>query len=87
MDRKQSRLMHLSEEQTKWVQLLPYPPILINIIMKNFKDKLEIVESILSIIVSIIAIWGSILAYNSEIVHKIKTVVEHHYEQIVDEDL
>lgn len=55
--------------------------------MKNFKDKLEIVESILSIIVSIIAIWGSILAYNSEIVHKIKTVVEHHYEQIVDEDL
>jgi magnesium-transporting ATPase (P-type) len=54
------------------------------------KDIIEIVESILSIIVSLIAIWGSIAAYQSGFIEKTITVIEHHYEnavKTVDKDL
>lgn len=47
------------------------------------KDIIEMIESILSIIVSLIAIWGSIMAYQSGFVHKLSNVIEHHYEQII----
>jgi len=47
------------------------------------KEKLEMIESILSIIVSLIAIYGSIIAYQSGFIHKTVSVVEHHYEDVV----
>lgn len=48
------------------------------------KDKIELIESILSIIVSLIAIWGSIAAYQSGFIHKAVTVMEHHYENVIE---
>ena len=54
------------------------------------KDIIEMIESILSIIVSLIAIWGSISAYQSGFIEKTITVIEHHYEnavKTVDKDL
>lgn len=47
------------------------------------KDIIEMIESILSIIVSLIAIYGSIMAYQSGFIHKTVSVVEHHYEDVV----
>ena len=47
------------------------------------KDIIEMIESILSIIVSLIAIWGSISAYQSGFIHKFVNVIEHHYENVV----
>ena len=48
------------------------------------KDIIEMIESILSIIVSLIAIYGSIIAYQSGFIHKITTVIEHHYEDVIN---
>ena len=47
------------------------------------KDIIEMIESILSIIVSLIAIYGSIMAYQSGFMDKFITIVEHHYENVV----
>lgn len=47
------------------------------------KDIIEMIESILSIIVSLIAIWGSISAYQSGFIDKTIKVIEHHYENVV----
>jgi len=48
------------------------------------KDIIEMIESILSIIVSLIAIYGSIIAYQSGFIHKTISIVEHHYENVIN---
>lgn len=50
----------------------------------SFKDKLEIVESILSIIVSLSVIIGGILAYQSDFVHKVNEITNEIHKTVVE---
>ena len=43
----------------------------------TFKDKLEIVEAIFTIVVSIMAIWGTLVAWENGFWHKLKSVTDH----------
>ena len=46
-----------------------------------FKDKIDIIEDFFTIIVSIMALWGTIAAWENGFFHNIKHIVEHyHYE-------
>ena len=49
----------------------------------SFKDKLEIMEAVFTIIVSIMAIWGTIIAWENGFWGKLKHVVDHAHEDIV----
>ena len=54
--------------------------------MKNnwsFKDKLEIAESIFTIIVSVMAIWGTVVAWQNGFWHKLERVTDHLHKEIV----
>ena len=51
----------------------------------NIKDKLEIIESILSIIVSLSVIIGGILAYRSEFVHKVNEITNAVHKVVVEQ--
>ena len=51
----------------------------------NIKDKLEILESILSIIVSLSVIIGGILAYRSEFVHKVNEITNVVHKVVVEQ--
>ena len=53
----------------------------------SFKDKLEIAESIFTIIVSIMAIWGTVVAWQNGFWHKLERITNHlHREIVVNED-
>ena len=54
----------------------------------TFKDKLEITESIFTIIVSIMAIWGTLIAWENGFWHKLERITDHlHQEMIVNKDI
>ena len=54
----------------------------------TFKDKLEIAEAIFTIVVSIMAIWGTLVAWENGFWHKLNRVVDHmHHELIIDKDI
>ena len=54
----------------------------------TFKEKLEITESIFTIIVSIMAIWGTLIAWENGFWHKLERVTDHlHHEMIVNKDI
>lgn len=54
----------------------------------TFKDKLEITESIFTIIVSIMAIWGTLIAWENGFWHKLERVTDHlHQEIMADKDI
>jgi len=59
--------------------------------MKNnnwtFKDKLEIWEAIFTIIVSLMAIGGSVAAWENGFWYKLKHVVEHLHEEYVIKEI
>lgn len=46
------------------------------------KEKLEIAESLVTIIMFVMAIWGSIVAYEEQFWHKLNHVVNHYHEEI-----
>ena len=48
----------------------------------TFKEKLEITESIITIITFLMAIWGTIIAYEHNFWSKINHVVDHYHNQI-----
>ena len=50
----------------------------------SFKDKLEITESIFTIIVSVMAIWGTIVAWQNGFWHKLERVTDHLHQDIVN---
>ena len=50
----------------------------------KLKDRLEITESILSIIVSLSVIIGGILAYQSEFVNKVSEITNEVHKMIVE---
>jgi len=49
----------------------------------TFKDKLEITESIFTIIVSVMAIWGTLIAWENGFWHKLEQVTDHLHQEIV----
>ena len=49
----------------------------------SFKDKLEIAESIFTIIVSIMAIWGTVVAWQNGFWHKLERVTDHFHREII----
>jgi hypothetical protein len=48
----------------------------------TFKEKLEITESIITIITFLMAIWGTIIAYEHNFWSKLNHVVDHYHAQI-----
>lgn len=48
----------------------------------SFKDKLDIAESIITIITFVTAIWGSIQVYESGFYHKAMHMVNYYHTQI-----
>lgn len=48
----------------------------------SFKDKLEITESVITIITFVTAIWGSIQVYESGFFHKAMHMVNYYHTQI-----
>ncbi len=46
------------------------------------KEKLEIAESIVTIIMFVMAIWGTIIAYEEQFWQKLNHVVNHYHEEI-----
>jgi hypothetical protein len=48
----------------------------------TFKEKLEIAESVITIITFLTAIWGTIIAYEHNFWSKLNHVVDHYHGQI-----
>ena len=54
----------------------------------TFKDKLEIAEAIFTILVSIMAIWGSLVAWENGFWHKLERVTDRlHQELVLEKDI
>ena len=52
----------------------------------SFKDKVDMIEDILTIILSVGALWGSVLAWQNGFWHNLKHVVEHYHNEIIQEE-
>lgn len=53
----------------------------------TFKDKLEILEAIFTIVVSVMAIWGTLVAWENGFWRKLDSVVDHlHHEYHLSDD-
>ena len=52
----------------------------------SFKDKLDIAEAIFTIIVSIMAIWGTLIAWENGFWHKIESITNHVHQEYVESD-
>ncbi len=48
----------------------------------TLKDKLEIAEAVCTIIVTMMALWGSIAAYQSHLFHKVGRLIDHYHAEI-----
>ena len=48
-----------------------------------FKDKIDIIEAFFTIIVSVMALWGTITAWENGFFHNIKHIAEHYHHEIV----
>ena len=54
----------------------------------TFKDKLEIAEAIFTIVVSIMAIWGSLVAWENGFWHKLERITDKlHQELVLEKDI
>ena len=53
----------------------------------TFKDKMDILEAFFTIVVSIIALWGTFTAIENGFFSKMKHLVDHYHEQIVQEEV
>ena len=49
----------------------------------SFKDKIDMIEDILTIMLSAGALWGSLLASQNGFWHNIKHIAEHYHNEIV----
>ena len=47
----------------------------------TFKDKLEITEDIFTIVVSVMAIWGTLIAWENGFWHKVKHIADHLHDE------
>lgn len=48
----------------------------------TLKDKLDMAEAICTIIVTIMALWGTIAAYRSHLFHKVSHLIDHYHAEI-----
>lgn len=54
----------------------------------TFKDKLEITEAIFTIVVSIMAIWGTLVAWENGFWHKLERITDKlHQELVLEKDI
>ena len=52
----------------------------------TFKDKMDILEAFFTIIVSIMALWGTLTAVENGFFSKMKHLVDHYHEQVTQEE-
>jgi len=48
----------------------------------SMKEKLEIAESVVTIVMFFMAVWGSVIAYEERFWHKLNHVVNHYHHEI-----
>lgn len=49
----------------------------------NLKEKLDIAESISTVLMFLMAVWGSIVAYESGFWHKLMHIINHYHTEII----
>lgn len=49
----------------------------------TLKEKLDIAESISTVIMFLMAVWGSIAAYEADFWHKLNHIVSHYHAEII----
>ena len=49
----------------------------------NLKEKLDIAESISTVLMFLMAVWGSIVAYESGFWHKLMHIINHYHSEII----
>ena len=52
----------------------------------TIKDKLEITEAIFTIVVSLMAIWGTLVAWENGFWHKIERIADHLHNEYTTDD-
>ncbi len=50
---------------------------------QKLKETLDVLEDIMTIIVSLMAIWGTVVAIENGFFHKIKRIADHYHADIV----
>ena len=50
----------------------------------TFKDKLEITEALCTIIVSVMALWGTISAFQHNLFRKASHLIEHYHQKVIE---
>lgn len=53
----------------------------------RIKDTLDILEDIMTIIVSLIALWGSLAAYQNGFWHKLKHIVDYYHQDALVQEM
>lgn len=53
---------------------------------KEVKEWLDVMEDIMTIIVSLMAIWGTVVAYEKGFWHALHSVVMHYHHEIVADE-
>lgn len=53
----------------------------------GLKDKLEVAEAVFTIIVSVMAIWGTIIAWENGFWHKLKHIADHMHQEFAQEEI
>lgn len=48
----------------------------------TFKDKLEIAEAVCTIIVTVMALWGSLVAFQHNLFQKATRLIDHYHQEI-----
>ncbi len=49
----------------------------------NLKEKLDIAESISTVLMFLMAVWGSIVAYEAGFWHKLMHIINHYHTEII----
>ncbi|MBQ8661011.1 MAG: hypothetical protein IJ482_01630 [Alphaproteobacteria bacterium] len=53
----------------------------------SLKDKFEVAEAIFTIIVSLMAIWGTVIAWENGFWHKLKHIADHLHQEFAQEEI
>ncbi|MBR2136964.1 MAG: hypothetical protein IJ852_03250 [Alphaproteobacteria bacterium] len=52
----------------------------------TFKEKLDITESIVTILMFLMAVWGTVVSFEEGFWHKLNHIVDHYHNQISVEE-
>ena len=52
----------------------------------TLKDKLEVAEAVCTIIVTVMALWGTISAFNHDLFRKATHLIEHYHQEIIEQE-